>query len=150
MLVTGNFENSERLVKESGLFSGRHNLRPGVRGICQTVDYLNRGRAQNNLCPDFSFDTLADELRVVNCRGDGDRLPVFPGLCQKSRILLIVGIYDCDQPGVRSRIERCSQTQRRCDPITTASRRNFANHRQLLPFEIPFARSAWLDGPGLP
>jgi hypothetical protein len=149
-MVTGNFENSEQLVKESGLFFGRHKLRPGVRGILQTDDDLNRGRAQKKLSPDSSFDTLADDLRPVNFRGDGDQWPAFPGVCQKSRILLIVGIYDGDQPGDPSRAERCSQTARGQGPITTASRRDSSVHRQLLPFEIPFAQAACVDVTGLP
>jgi hypothetical protein len=43
VVVTGNFENSEQLFKESGLFLGRDKLRPGVRRI---DDDLNRSRAQ--------------------------------------------------------------------------------------------------------
>jgi hypothetical protein len=77
-MITGNFENSEQLVKESGLFFAQHKLRPGVRGILQTDDDLNRGRAQKKLSPDYSFDTLADILRSVNSMSDGDQWPAFP------------------------------------------------------------------------
>ena len=145
VVVTGNFENSEQLGKESGLFLRRHKLRPSVRGIDHTDDYLNRGRAQNKFNPVSLFDARVDESRRRDCRGDGDPLPVFPALSQKSRTLLIVGIYDGDQPSDPFRTGRCSQTARRCNPITTASRRDLAYHRQLLPFEILVVRLTCLD-----
>jgi hypothetical protein len=140
--VTGNFENSEPLFKESGLFPGRHKSRPGVR---RTDDYLNHSRAKKKLSPDSLFDALVDELLSRDCRGDGNRLPALSALCQKSGTLLIVGIYCGDQPSAPSRAGRCSQTALRCDPITTASRRDFASHRQLLPFEILVVHLTCLD-----